>query len=48
MDGSQISESLNNTCAILILILFPVNVGYSAFISKPALENRLDKVEGRC
>jgi hypothetical protein len=40
------SEYLNNTCAIRILFLFPVNAGYSAVIFEPACEIRLDKVEG--
>jgi hypothetical protein len=30
-------ESLNNTCAISILFLFPVNAGYLAFFNLPVI-----------
>jgi hypothetical protein len=46
MGGSQMFESLNNTCAIWILFLFPVNVGYSAVIFEPAREIWIDKSIG--
>jgi hypothetical protein len=38
------SESLNNTCVIWILFLFPVNAGYSTVIFELAREIRFDKV----